>query len=346
MKSLKMNPSNIIIRMPNWIGDAVMATPILADVREKWPNARLTVMCQKSIGDILIHDPHVNEFFIFHKPSGWLHRQEYRDILSPLRIGEYDLGILLTNSFSSAWWFWRGKVKNRVGFATNCRSFLLNYPVPYPENKETQHLVYTYKELLKPLGITETKTSPQLYVTSEEKKEAEDLLSKFRITPSDRVIGINPGAAYGSAKCWPPDRFKEVTLKLLDDPLNHILFFGDRFGSPVVDDICRGMPDRVINLSGRTTLRELVALISLCTFFLTNDSGPMHIASALGIPLLAIFGSTSEVKTGPFNQGEVIHKHVSCSPCYKRVCPIDFRCMNSITAEEVYEKICQRLEKQ
>ena len=126
---------------------------------------------------------------------------------------------------------------------------------------------------------------------------------------------------------------------LLEDPKVKIVYFGDKSGASLVQEICVDLPDRVINLAGKTTLRQLIALINQCHFFLTNDSGPMHVASALGIPLIALFGSTSDIATSPYNGGKVIHKHVPCSPCYRRECPIDFRCMTQITVEEVYREI-------
>lgn len=333
-------PKNIIIRMPNWLGDLVMATPVIHDVRQKWPDASITAMCQSNVGDLLSCDPHLNEIYKYKKPSGWIRRQEPLDIIAQLKHGEYDLGILLPNSFSSAWWFWRGSVQNRIGFAANMRSFLLNKAVPYPDNIETQHLVITYKALLEPMGIPLSKTAPKLYVSEEEKKGIRSLLSANGYTHADQIlVGINPGAAYGSAKCWLPDRFRAVTERLLDDPRISVVYFGDPAGTPLVNEICEGLGPRVINLAGRTSLRQLVALIQACDAFLTNDSGPMHIASALNVPLVALFGSTSDVKTGPYGGGTVIHKRVECSPCYKRVCPIDFRCMKRIEVDEVYHAI-------
>lgn len=322
-----------------------MATPILRDLRQKWPKASITVMCQSNVAALLEHDPNITEVFRYKKPSGWIHRHQHLDIIETLQRGEYDLGILLTNSFSSAWWFWRGKVKNRIGFAGNLRSWLLNKSLPFPTNKEKQHLVLTYKALLEPMGIPISNTPPCLYVTASEQHAAKELLANFHISPGKHtIIGINPGAAYGSAKCWLPERFKELTLRLLENPRNIVVYFGDPTGAPLVNDICEDMGDRVINLAGRTSLRELLALILQCSVFLTNDSGPMHIAAALGVPLVALFGSTSDVKTGPYSGGTVIHKHVECSPCYKRVCPIDFRCMKRIEVDEVYESIKKLIE--
>lgn len=336
------SPENIIVRMPNWLGDLVMATPVLADLRHHWPKAKITAMCQGAVGDILQEDPHLDEVLKFKRPSGWLHRAVHHDIIHPLRQGRYDLGILLTNSFSSAWWFWRGHIQNRIGYATHWRSCLLDYAIPFPPQKNSQHLVITYKMLLQPLGIPLSDTGPKLYIADQEKQKINEWLDKLEVASENIIVGINPGAAYGSAKCWLPDRFKQVTERLLENPQIKILFFGDKSGASLVDEICTGLPvERVINLAGKTTLRELAAYIQACDIFLTNDSGPMHIASALGVPLVALFGSTSDIATGPYKGGKVIHKHVPCSPCYRRICPIDFRCMKKIEVEEVYENLQQ-----
>jgi len=335
-----LSPKNIIVRMPNWLGDLVMATPILADVRKQWPDAHITAMCQGNVGALLEHDSNIDELYRFKKPSGWIHQDQHSLIVDSIRHGNYDLGILLTNSFSSAWWFWRGNVQQRVGFKGNFRNFLLTQAVPFPEQKETQHLVLTYKALLEPLGIPLSQTDPYLMITPEEMQAAHALLAKLGVVPGKQIIvGMNPGAAYGSAKCWLPERFQEVTQSLLQNPQVVVVYFGDPAGASLVHEICKNLPDRVINLAAKTTLRELLALINCCSIFLTNDSGPMHIAAALKIPLLALFGSTSDVKTGPYGGGTVIHKHVECSPCYKRVCPIDFRCMKQIGVQEVYENL-------
>lgn len=341
----KQPPINIIVRMPNWLGDLVMATPILADLRNRWKEARITAMCQSNVAGLLAADPNIDEIFSYKRPSGWVHRQQHLEIIKPLKQGNYDLGVLLTNSLSSAWWFWRGHVQNRIGYAGNLRNLLLNKAVPFPPNKETQHLVLTYKMLLAPLGIELSNSPPRLYVTQEELEEAQRILAFHgALVGKHTIVGINPGAAYGSAKCWLPERFQEVTRRLLERPNLYVVYFGDAAGAPLVNDICKGMPDRVINLAGRTSLRELMALIKSLTILLTNDSGPMHIAAALGTPLLALFGSTNEVKTGPYPIGKVIHKHVECSPCYKRICPIDFRCMKRIEADEVYNELQQLIQ--
>jgi heptosyltransferase-2 len=338
---LPIVPQNILLKMPNWLGDLVMATAAIADIKNHFPNAKITALCQSNLASLLENNPAIDEILSYKKPSGWIRRIEHYDIIQDLRLGDYDLGILFTNSFSSAWWFWRGHVKYRLGFGNLTRSWLLTKAVPEPKNITTQHLVTTYKEILAPLGIAVSNTAPQLFITEEEKRTARDFLALKGITVGkDLILGVNPGAAYGSAKCWLPERFVEVTKKLLHHDNLKVIYFGDEAGTSLVDTICEELPkDLVINLAGKTSLRELVALIDCCSLFLTNDSGPMHIAAALKKPLVALFGSTNDTSTGPYGSGTVIHKHVECSPCYKRECPIDFRCMTRISVDEVYNEL-------
>lgn len=320
-----------------------MGTPVLAALKRHFPAAKLTAMCQGSVLHLLTHDPHLDALIGFKRPTRWIHRQQRRDILAPLRKEQFDLGILLTNSFSSAWYFWRGGVSRRIGFAGNLRTFLLTDSVPTPENIERQHLVHTYQMLLEPLGIAPSHEAPRLYILDEELQSARELLQRCGWDPATQIlVGMNPGAAYGTAKCWLPERFKALTERLVRDSRFFVVYFGDSITAPVVQSICADIPgDRLLNLATKTSLRELMALIATCQLFLTNDSGPMHIAAALKTPLLALFGSTSDVKTGPYGEGpcRVIHKYVSCSPCYQRVCPIDFRCMKAIEVDEVYNAL-------
>lgn len=316
-----------------------MATPILSDLRKAFPKARITAMCRSPICELLKEDPEIDELFCFSKTSGFGRRAERRNIIEKLRKGKYDLGILLTHSFSSAWWFWLGKVQTRLGYESNGRKFLLTHSLPFPENIQAQHLVVTYKTLLEPLGIPVSETPPRLYLTPKEMHSARTLLRQQGIPDGALVVGINPGATYGSAKCWLPERFREVTERLLRDNDVYVVYFGDQATASLVKEICSDLPSRVVNLAGATSLRELASVISNCDVILTNDSGPMHIADAVGTPIVALFGSTSEVVTGPYRSGTLIHKHVDCSPCYQRTCPIDFRCMKRIEADEVYEAL-------
>lgn len=331
-------PKKFLIRMPNWVGDAVMATPLIVDLKAAFPGSSVTLMCQGAIGQLFLHEPLVDGIIAFKKPSRFIHRLHQSDLIHDLRKGEFDIGLLTTNSFSSAWWFYRGHVPRRIGFKDRGRSFLLTDPVPFPKERERQHLIKTYKELLKPLGIPVSETPARLVVTEEEREAALSLLKKEGYK-GGAIIGINPGAAYGSAKCWLPERFRGLAEKLIKDPSTYVVFYGDNSQRETIDGITRDLGPQVINLSGKTTLRELMAFISLSSAFVSNDSGPLHMAYALKIPVVAIFGPTSEVISGPQGKSITIHKHVECSPCFKRTCPIDHRCMTRIGEDEVYDAV-------
>jgi heptosyltransferase-2 len=336
---------NIIVRMPNWVGDLVMATAILFDLRQKFPASTITAMVQKPLCDLLKKDENINELFCFKKVKQlFLRRKENKNIIENLIDGKYDLGILLTNSFSSAWLFYQGEVKNIIGFRKDFRSFMLNKAISYPKGQI--HQIEKYKKLLKPLDIERSITKPKIYVDKKEIENAKELLYQRGYKDNQRLIGINPIAKYGSAKCWPIERFKEVAKRLCSDEKNFIVFLGDFDSRDVIKNICLEMPNRIINLAGKTTLRELTALISQLDLFLTNDSGPMHIAAAFDIDQIALFGSTSDVLTGPYSEKAiVINKKVKCSPCFKRVCPIDFKCMQKISVDEVFDKMLEILNK-
>ena len=331
----KPTAKKIIVRMPNWIGDVVMATPILTDLRTAYPKASITAMVLDKLAPMLDQMPAVDELFTFSKS------RKGERLVKKLKEGSYDLGILLTNSFSSAWYFWRGGVKNRVGFSADARRLLLNAPLLFPKKRGAQHLVLTYKHLLEQIGIPVSQTAPHLFVKKERVEAAHKLISRFAIPKDAPMIGICPSAAYGPAKCWIPERFREVALRLAQQvPESRVLFLADASHKSLIDKICLNLPKNVLNLAGQTDLGTLVALISLCSAFLANDSGPMHIADSLGVPVIALFGSTDPTVSGPYRQrGAFLQKRVACSPCFKKVCPIDFPCMKRISVEHVLECI-------
>ena len=345
MDLLQIQPKNIIVRMPNWVGDVIMSTPVLTDLRKAFPDAYITVMCRSPMGELLQEFPDIDEIFCFTKASRLVRRNEKKNIMEKLQNGKYDLGLILPNTFSSAWWFWQGEVKYRIGYNSCKRGFLLTHPVELPIDIQKRHLIATYKNLLTVLGIPPSTTLPKLYLKESEVDQAKLLLSQHGVRAHHRIVGINPGAAYGSAKCWLPERFREVTTRLLENKDVVVVYFGDLITANLVKEICQGLSPRVINMAGLTSLRELSCLISLCDVLLTNDSGPMHIAGAFNTPVVALFGSTSSIMTGPWHNGTVIQKQVSCSPCYRRVCPIDFRCMKQIQVEEVFAAIIRALDK-
>ena len=287
-----------------------MATPVIEMMREKYQEAHISVLLPKALAPLLEKDPHLNAVIGF---------TSYRSLYEMMRRERYDLGILLTNSFSSAFLMCLARVKKRIGYLGDGRRLFLTKAVKRPLKK--QHLVKTYQELLGGDGSL----LPTLYPDEVDKKG------------SRRVIGIHAGAAYGPAKCWPAERFRALAEALKENYT--VLFFGDAASRDAIEEMTKNLGPSVINLAGKTSIRQLMSVMKTCDVCVTNDSGPMHMADALGVPLVALFGSTDPRITGPYRSKDVIWKQVSCSPCFKRVCPIDFRCMTSISVEEVLRRV-------
>jgi heptosyltransferase-2 len=327
-----MSFQKIIVRMPNWLGDAVMALPFLENLHNAFPKASITLMCKHTIGELFEHDKRFKIFCADTKKEKW------GNIVDKLKKENFDLAILLTNSFSSAYLFWRANIKCKIGFNRDFRWFFLNKAVRWPKKG---HLINKYNSLLASLGINNIAvTEPALFVTQEEKANAQKLLATLGYKTGQHLIGISPSSAYGPAKCWPKDNFRKLTIKLLEDKNNFMLFFGDDKASQLIEQIVSSLSSRVINLSGKTTIRQLIALMKYCACFISNDSGPMHIAAALKIPLIALFGSTDKDATGPYGRNViVIDKHIGCAPCFRKTCPNNMECMHAIKVEEVLEKI-------
>jgi heptosyltransferase II len=328
-------PKNIVVRMPNWIGDAVMSAPVLGLIKEKWPESIITLFGMPHILSLFEADPNVNFLLPIEKKETVYH------LIYKLREKKFDTGILLTNSFSSAWLFFRAHILNRLGFSKDMRKWMLTYSLPYPKEKGKEHHIKTYQSLLSDAG---KKEDPTLYIKESERSWANDFLEERGITRDQLIIGVNPSAAFGPSKCWLEERFRETSERLITEMGAHLLFFGDANAYDKNNRINLGFSN-THNLAGKTSLRELMPLIQRCDLFLTNDSGPMHIACALGTPVVALFGSTSPKATGPYKKGVYLYEKADCSPCYKRECPIDFRCMKAITTEMVYQAIESQLNK-
>ncbi len=327
--------TKLVIRAPNWIGDAVMATPTLAKIRKLFPNAHITVITTDAIAELLKEEPYVDRFFVIH-PRIESKTEQSQRIIRFLSDEQFDLGILLTRSFSSAWQFWRGRVLVRVGFIDHFRRWLLTKPLLLPTIEE--HDSITYQRLLSPFGGQAEATNLQLHVTDEEKNRARTQIHAFAHTIEKKIIVINPGAAYGSAKCWPKEYFRKTIQELSKKGKATCICIGDAKSSELIEEIVYEIP-HTINLCSQTNIRELMGLLSIADCLLTNDSGPMHIGSALNVPLVALFGSTDKTRTGPVGTGRVLYKKAPCSPCLRRTCNKDFRCMYDITPDEVVSQI-------
>ena len=326
----------ILVRGTNWIGDAVLTTPALTVLRAGFPKARIAVLAKPAVAELLQGHPAVDEIVVYRDPGPDAGLGGKLTLARRLREGRYDLAVLLQNAFEAAAVTALAGIPNRYGYATDGRWFLLTHRVPLSRGIRRKHQIEYYLDLLRPLDIPVTLSAPGLRTTPEEDTVALERLRSLGVPEGRLLIGLNPGSTYGTAKRWIPERFAETADRVAVEYGGHVLIFGGRGEESLGTAIASRMTSPSTVLSGRTTVRELMALIKACGLFITNDSGPMHIAAAFGVPLVAIFGPTDPVTTSPFGKGhELIRKPVDCSPCLLRECPIDHRCMQGITVEAV-----------
>lgn len=248
------------------------------------------------------------------------------------------MAILLQNAVEAAIIAWLARIPLRMGYNSDGRGILLTHSVQRTKKIRTVHQIHYYLDMLKSLGFTPAGEVPRLLMGEDFETISRDILQSHHITPEDTIIGMAPGATFGPAKMWFPDRFAAVGDRIADNFSAKVVLFGSKGDRERAETVQKYSKNRFINLAGQTSLKEAVALIAACTLFITNDSGLMHLAGALGIPLVAVFGSTNPETTSPAgDKSVVIHHDVDCSPCLKKVCPTDFKCMDMISSDMVYE---------
>lgn len=328
----------VLIRAVNWVGDAVMTTPAVSAVRESFPAAEITLLANPLVAQLFSPHNGVDRVVTFDRAGRHRGIAGRFRLAAELRRRKFDLAVILPNSFDSALVPFLAGIPVRLGKPADGRGFLLTCRCTPPCPGGKCHEVVYYLDLLRCFGICGSETVPRLTVTPDEMQAAAELLAVHGIQAGEAVIGINPGAAYGSAKRWYPDRFAEVARRLAQELSARVVLFGGPGETDIAGEIERNLQGRCLNLAGKTSLRQLMALIQRCVFFVSNDSGPMHIAAALGIPLVAIFGSTDHTSTSPYSDRAVIvRKDIDCAPCKLRECPTDHRCMTAVTADDVLD---------
>jgi len=331
-------PARLVVRMPNWLGDAVMALPALAAVRAAWPSTWIAVAALPSIAPVFEEqtDARPQQIVVLDRNT------------ETARLGgaEFDAALLLTNSFRTAWAARRSRIPQRWGYAASGRGLLLTHALPRP-HREVHQSQY-YLELVRGLGLEAAAAPPRIVVTETTRARARRLLDENDVSPGTTIVGFAPGSAYGHAKRWPPDRVTQVITRIVREREAHCLLVGagaDReAGRAIESTLPPGV--RVVNLIGRTDLRLLMGVLEACRAFVSNDSGAMHLAAALGVPVTAIFGPTDERATAPVGDHDVIVHQVFCRPCMLRECPIDHRCMKRISGDEVYSAVTRRIDRQ
>lgn len=326
-----MDVKKILIRGPNWVGDAVLAIPAMKAVRSHFPEAEITLLVRPWVAGLFTSASFIDKVWTEPRPSRF---NDWTRVTRELRARQFDLGLLLPNSFESALMMFLGRVERRIGYATDGRSWMLTSAVP--QTDDHRHQVHYYLDLLKPLSVGDEHPSIEITATGEERTTARRLLGSDGIPTAARFMVLNPGAAYGSAKRWYEDRFAGVADALAEEFGLHVAIVGSEDERAIAEQIRSLMKNKTAVLNGKTSLETLIGVLAESSLMITNDSGPMHIAAALGIPTVAVFGSTDEKVTGPCGPRTRIVKHpVECSPCLLRDCPIDHRCMTRVSVDDV-----------
>ena len=346
----KNRPQKILVRAPNWIGDAVMCEPALRGLRALFPEAEVTVLAKPSIAELYAGYSGLDHLLVYDDKDAHAGITGKWSIAGSLRRHRFDMAVLFQNAFEAAFIAWLAGIPRRYGYATDGRVIFLTHPVAVPRPDGLVHQVEYYWNMLKPLGVAGEASSPTLHVSTDEDRMVDARLAAAGIDSSHLIIGINPGSTYGKAKRWLPERFAEVARKLAERLEKEertsvaVALLGARGEEPLGNDIASRIDCRSIVLSGETTIRELMAVVKRCRLLITNDTGPMHIAAAFGVPIVAVFGPTDSRTTAPYGQERsVVREPVDCAPCLLRDCPIDHRCMTRISVERVHEAAMKQI---
>jgi heptosyltransferase-2 len=337
--------SRVLVVPPNWLGDAVMSLPALADVRRKFASAELIVAARRGVSELYRLVPFVNRRLTLDWTGQWWRRRHLRADADCLREAGIDLAVLFPNSFASAWLVHRAGVPERWGYAADVRKRLLTRTVARPKGE--RHQSDYYRHLVHELGCENGSLEPDVTVPEAAIEGARGRLLNHGWNGTKPLVVLAPGAAYGKAKQWIPAYVAELATRLVKDRGVTCVFVGSRGDVAAVRDIRRAIAPEaergVIDLTGQTTLEMLAGVFRLAATCVSNDSGAMHVAAAVGAPVVATFGPTKETATSPLprdrSRVEVLTHEVWCRPCMLRDCPIDHRCMAGISPDHVLAAI-------
>lgn len=330
----------ILIIQTAYLGDAVLTGSLIKETKENFTDSFLAVLCTPEIKEIFTQFPEINKLIVYDKRGKEKGLSSFFRLVRRIRDENFDLVILPHRSFRSALLVWLAGIPRRIGFTSSEGRIFLTDLVPFDWRT---HDSERNLELLKPLGVKRAKYSRELSLNIDEKMKT-GFFSKYNLKEKDLIIGINPGSVW-STKRWLPERFAEVADWLIEKDKAKIVIFGGREDLPSAEEMERKISHPVINLAGKTDLKELVTFISCCNIFIANDSGPMHIAVATKVPTIAIFGPTTrELGFYPYGkEHRIVEVDLSCRPCSLhggKKCPLGhFNCMKMISAERVYSVV-------
>ncbi len=332
-----------MVRVPNWIGDAVMSLPALEALRRRYPGAEIVLVAKPWVSELFWGYAAVNRLIVYDSESEHRGAGGFWKLVRGLRSEHFDAAILFQNAFHAAWMARLAGIRWRVGYARDGRGMLLTEAVEVPPRAAYGHHAYYYLQLLFRAGLiskpepVEPMEKVGLAVEKAEKAWARKHIESLGLHGPRLLVGLSPGASFGPAKRWPVEQYADLADRLIGALGADVLIFGSVAEKPLAEAIAREMEHTPTIVAGQTTLRQLMALLAQCRMIVTNDSGPMHLAAALGVPVVAIFGSTDERATGPLGpHARVVKQAAVCSPCGLRECPIDFRCMMGVSVESVH----------
>lgn len=342
-----MTFEKIVIKSTNWVGDTILTTPSIRLLRRQFPKAKIFVIARQWVADLLVDNPDIDELWIENKLT---HPLSFLRLARRMRKQRFDLGISFPNSFVSALILRAGGVQYRIGYDRDHRGWLLTERIKVTESILRVHQVEYYLNLLRPIcDVDNAERNLVLPVNEQVAQEVREfLLNKGIDLSSNRpLIGMNPGAFYGSAKRWFPERYAVVADYVQEKHNATVIVTGIAQERPIAEEVVsRAKHKNIHNLAGEVSLRQLIALLSFLDLYITNDSGAMHIAAAVGTPVVAIFGSTDWVTTAPYSQKSlIVRKETDCAPCLLRECPGDHRCMTAIQPEDVIAAAEDQLQK-
>ncbi len=330
----------ILVRATNWIGDAILSLPALRAIRTRYPEAEIAVLAKPWVSALYERERSIDRVIPLEGEPGARDWKAKAGLVRRLRREAFDLAILFPNSFESAAVVRLAGVKRIAGYARDGRGLLLTDAVALPKPGEIpEHERFYYLELLRRAGLIDAIPDvPVIRLDGIEELRAKGEQRFGELGVKMPVIGVSPGAAFGSAKRWLPERFAEVAARLAEKCGGSVAVFGAASEKALCADVARAAAGR--SFAGATTLGEFILMTAACRMFLTNDSGAMHIASALAVPTATVFGPTNEKATGPLGASAiVVREPVDCAPCGLRECPIDHRCMTRVTAGRVVEEV-------
>jgi heptosyltransferase-2 len=334
----------ILVRATNWVGDAVMALPALEAIRRREPRAHIAVLARPWVAELYRNQDFADQLIVFDHAGRHAGLGGAERLARELRRERFDVALLLQNAFQAAWIAWCAGIPQRIGYARDRRSWLLTQAVELPRRGEIpSQEPYYYLELLRRAGWLEQLphlSAVTMRVSNEAQRHGESKLRAAGAREGARRVAMAPGAAFGAARCWPVERYAALADRAMEELDADVVLVGSAADNDTVQRIAAGMRCKPIMLAGQTMIGELPGVLRACNAFVGNDSGAMHVAAAVGLPVIGVFGPTNPEATAPLsNQVTVLREPVGCSPCFLRTCPVDHRCMMRIEVERVFDAL-------